>query len=201
MKRSVGIGEADGHSPLGCGNRHPSSECRHRAHRTVAAATAVRTQRVFVPSKPSLLSSFFSTLLTATPASIGQAGSCGGTSVGQSLETWLPSWTGWVWLDRTGCTRCAPSVACSSKRQVERARLCALHRVAHGAGFRARRPRKLGFCRQAARSPGSRGQSRNSIGLEAGQRCSVRRRGRRRSTAVDIERFPAIDACKRRRRA
>jgi hypothetical protein len=83
--------------------------------------------------------------------SIGRAGG-GGTNVGQFLKTWLPSWTSWGWIDRTGSTRCATSVACSNKRQVERVRLCALHRVAHGASFRARRPRKSRFYRQAARS-------------------------------------------------
>ena len=77
-------------------------------------------------------------------------GIAGGTSVGRSLKTWLPSWTGWEWIDRIGWTRCATSVACSSKRQVERARLCELHRVARGAGFRARRPHKLRFSERAA---------------------------------------------------
>ncbi len=84
--------------------------------------------------------------------SIGRAANSGGTSVGQSRKTWLPSWTGWVWIERIGWTRCATSVACSGKRQVERARLCSPRRVAHGAGFRARRLRKSRFCKQAARS-------------------------------------------------
>ncbi len=76
-----------------------------------------------------------------------RAGKSGGTSAGQLRKTWLPFWTGWEWIERIGWRRCATSVACSSKRQVERVRLYVLHCVAHGAGFRARRPLNSRFCR------------------------------------------------------
>ena len=79
--------------------------------------------------------------------SIGPAGSCGAINMGQSQTTWLPFWTGWVWIDRIGCARCATSGACSRKRPVERVRLCALHHpcttshTGRAVGHLGRRPR------------------------------------------------------------
>ena len=78
-------------------------------------------------------------------------------------------------------------------------RRCAalLTALVSGEGGRATR---VSVGTRLARERWSQGQRRNSIGFEAGQRPFLRLRGKRRSTAVHLERFPATEACKRRRR-
>jgi hypothetical protein len=75
----------------------------------------------------------------------------GRTSVGQSLKTWLPAWTGWVWIDRfANAAGGEPPLSVSSGSQQptrasagdrsRRARLLTVHGTALCAASAARHP-------------------------------------------------------------
>jgi hypothetical protein len=120
--------------------------------------------------------------------SIGRVERFGRTSAGRFLTISLRSSSGWVWIERTGCRWCANSVACSSRRPVERVHLSKLRHVAQGGGFRVSLPHKPRSCNEAVgpaalrSSPDRSGRRFVQSALRPGSgiriRCGAERRGR-----------------------